>query len=222
MRIRFGDFTFDDDRRQLEKNAEDIHLSPKEFELLKLLIDNRPNALSKAILHSDLWPDTFVSEVSLAALVARLRSALGEQARGGGIIRTIHGFGYAFVGDTSEAAGVSVAACWLTWNNQRIPIGEGTNVIGRSSDVQIPIESDLVSRRHAVLQVSQTEVTIEDLGSKNGTWVRGERLRSPVSLEDGDDILIGTECLTFHNLLMPGRTHSLPGFVPDTARRKNS
>jgi DNA-binding winged helix-turn-helix (wHTH) protein len=222
MRVQFGDFTFDDDRRQLQRGDEDIHLSPKEFELLRLLIADRPNALSKAALHCELWPDTFVSEVSLAALVARLRSALKEPGRGGQFIRTIHGFGYAFVAETSDPSGAVVAACWLTWNSQRIPISEGTNVIGRSSDAQIPIESELVSRRHAALYVTQAEVTIEDLRSKNGTWVRGERLTGPVSLEDGDEILIGRERLTFHNLLTPGRTHSSPGFLPITARGKNA
>jgi DNA-binding winged helix-turn-helix (wHTH) protein len=216
MRVRFGDFTFDDDQRQLRKGADDVHLSPKEFELLQMLIAHRPNALSKAVLHRDLWPATFVSDVSLAALVARLRSALGEPARGGQILRTIHGFGYAFLADASETADDSAAPCWLTWSNQRIPVIEGMNVIGRSSDVHIPIESELVSRRHAMLQVSRTEVTIEDLGSKNGTWVRGERVTGPVTLDDGDEILIGPERLTFHSLLTPGRTatHVSPAFDP--------
>ena len=215
MRVRFGDFTFDDDQHRLQKDAQGVHLSPKEFELLKMLIANRPNAVSKAVLHSELWPATFVSEVSLAALVARLRSALGEPARGGQIIRTIHGFGYAFVADASEAAADSAPACWLTWSNQRIPVGDGANVIGRSSKVHIPIDSESVSRRHAMLHVSRSEFTIEDLGSKNGTWVRGERVTGPVSIDDGDEILIGPERLTFHSLLRPGRTEtqSLPRFV---------
>jgi DNA-binding winged helix-turn-helix (wHTH) protein len=212
MRVRFGDFTFDDDQHQLRKGADDVHLSPKEFELLQLLIARRPSALSKAVLQNDLWPETFVSEVSLAALVARLRSALGEPARGGQILRTIHGFGYAFVADTREAAADDAVSCWLTWSSRRIPIGEGTKVIGRSSDVHIPIDSELVSRRHAALTVSGTSVTIEDLGSKNGTWVRGERLTSPVSLDDGDEIRIGPEVLIFHTLTTPGRTatHTWP------------
>ena len=213
MRVRFGDFTFDEDQHQLLKGAEGIHLSPKEFELLKMLIANRPNAVSKPQLHSELWPATFVTEVSLAALVARVRSALGEPARDGRIIRTIHGFGYAFVAEVSEDVADPAAGCWLTWSNQRIPISCGRKVIGRSSDVHIPIESESVSRRHAVLDVSRTEVTIEDLGSKNGTWVRGERVSGPVALEDGDLIVIGSERLRFHSLLRPGptATHSWPG-----------
>jgi DNA-binding winged helix-turn-helix (wHTH) protein len=220
MRVRFGDFTFDDDQRQLQKGPASIHLSPKEFDLLRLLIENRPNALSKSVLQNQLWPDTFVSEVSLAALVARLRSAMEEPSRDGRIIRTIHGFGYAFVADSSDALSDGASTCWLTWNNQRIPVSDGDNVIGRSADVHIPIESELVSRRHALLHVTRTEVTIEDLGSKNGTFVRGARITGPVSLDDGDEILIGPERLTFHTLLLSGRmaTQSWPGVVPHGER----
>jgi len=67
-----------------------------------------------------------------------------------------------------------------------------------------------------VLHVTRSMVAIEDLGSKNGTWVRGERITGPVSLDDGDEILIGPERLTFHSLLMSGRTttQSTPVFDP--------
>jgi DNA-binding winged helix-turn-helix (wHTH) protein len=207
MRVRFADFTFDDDQHRLLRGTDPLHLSPKEYELLKLLITHRPNALSKADIHNHLWPSTFVSEVSLAAVVARVRSALGEHSRGGQFIRTIHGFGYAFVAETTDTSSTDPgAACWLIWRNQRIPLREGTQVIGRSGDAQIPIEAESVSRRHASLKVTRTTITLEDLGSKNGTWARGERVTEPITLEDGDEILLGPERLTFHSLLRPGRT----------------
>jgi DNA-binding winged helix-turn-helix (wHTH) protein len=205
MRVRFAEFTFDDDQHQLQKGASTLHLSPKEYELLKLLIANRPNAVSKSEIHNRLWPATFVSEVSLAALVARLRSALGESSGGGQFIRTIHGFGYAFGAETSEVL-PSGPAGWLIWRNQRIPLREGTLVIGRSTDAQIPLEAESVSHRHASLKVTRTVVTIEDLGSKNGTWVGGARVTGPVTLDVGDEILLGPERLLFQTLLMPGRT----------------
>ena len=81
MRVRFAGFTLDEGRRQLLEGEADIHLSPKAYELLKVLLEQRPNALSKVELHERLWPSTFVSEVNLAALIAELRAALGEHGR---------------------------------------------------------------------------------------------------------------------------------------------
>src|SRR5215471_2007346 len=96
MRIQFGEHTFDGVRREVRRGAEEIHLSPKGFELLRLLIDARPRALSKDELIDRLWPDAFVSEASLAGLVTEIRRAVREDAREPRHVRTVHGFGYAF------------------------------------------------------------------------------------------------------------------------------
>jgi hypothetical protein len=65
MRLQFDDLTFDADSRQLLSHGKEIRLSPKAFDLLALLIDRRPNAVSKADIRQHLWPGTFVSESSL-------------------------------------------------------------------------------------------------------------------------------------------------------------
>ena len=64
--ITFGPFTLDERARQLCRGVEPIHLSPKAFELLALLVRRRPNAISKTEAHERLWRDTFVSDVNLA------------------------------------------------------------------------------------------------------------------------------------------------------------
>jgi DNA-binding winged helix-turn-helix (wHTH) protein len=66
MRMRFCDCRLDTDARQLFRNAQPVPLSPKAFQLLKLLIEQRPRALSKDELLERVWPDVFVSPVSLA------------------------------------------------------------------------------------------------------------------------------------------------------------
>ena len=97
-------------------------MSPKAYELLKLLLEQRPKALSKAELHERLWPGTFVSEVNLAALVNEVRAALGERGRHGRFIRTVHGFGYAFAheavtdGDDGTAGGPRSPAGARAWS----------------------------------------------------------------------------------------------------------
>src|SRR5262249_5266873 len=73
MGIQFGEHTFDGVGRQVRRGAEETPLRPKGFELLRLLIDARPRALSKDELIDRLWPDAFVSEASLAGLVTEIR-----------------------------------------------------------------------------------------------------------------------------------------------------
>lgn len=215
MRFRFSELTFDPDTRQLLRGREEIHLSPKAFELLKTLIDHRPRALSKNELHQQLWPATFVSEANLASLIAEVREALGDIARQPRFIRTVHRFGYAFSGQTLEERATHVgtdsrvghgphpysgpvAFCWLLKDGKRMPLVPGENVLGRESDGGgIRIESPTVSRRHARISVSKSSASLEDLDSKNGTYLRGESVTTAVALKDGDDIRIGAVVLRF-------------------------
>ena len=78
MVFQFGDFTADDEAHELRRGSQSVHVSPKTFELLILLLRSRPRALSKADLHASVWPRTFVSDASLAMLVAELRAALDD------------------------------------------------------------------------------------------------------------------------------------------------
>ena len=100
--LSFGDFTFDQERRQLLRSGEPVPLETKAYELLALLLSRRPNALSKAQIRDVLWPGTSVSESALARLVTQLRAACGDDAQTPRFIRTVHGFGYAFCGEARE------------------------------------------------------------------------------------------------------------------------
>ena len=104
MSIRFGAFTLCRHSRQLMNNGREIHLTPKAFQLLVTLADDRPNVLSKAMLQQRLWPDTFVAEANLSNLVAEIRKALGDRGRAPQWVRTAHGFGYAFCGEAITLA----------------------------------------------------------------------------------------------------------------------
>jgi DNA-binding winged helix-turn-helix (wHTH) protein len=57
---RFGQFTLDTDQRRLFRGEADVHLTPKAFDLLVLLIDEAPHVVRKGALHQRLWQDTFV------------------------------------------------------------------------------------------------------------------------------------------------------------------
>ncbi len=75
----------------------------------------------------------------------------------------------------------------------RLP-SEGEVVIGRGADLPIVLVEDMVSRKHARLTISSDGMKIEDLGSTNGTFVNGERIKR-IEVRDGDRILIGTSIM---------------------------
>jgi DNA-binding winged helix-turn-helix (wHTH) protein len=205
--LRFGPFTLDLESRQLLRQRFEIHLTPKAFDLLAALIQDRPKVLSKTVLQERLWPATFVAEANLSNLVAEVRAALDDSPRTPAFIRTAHGIGYAFCGDAVEAAGADLAppgpSCWLEWGGQRFPLSIGTYHVGRHPDVEIRLDHASVGRHHARLVVTADGAVLEDFASKNGTFRDGERITAPVQLADGNELRIGSVLLTFHH-----RTHS--------------
>jgi len=202
MRLCFGEFTLDRATRQLLQAGGERHLEPKAFELLDLLLGRRPEALSKSAIRDQLWPNTFVSESNLTDLVAQVRRALGDSPRRPRFIRTVHGFGYAFSGEASEevpATGGRKLSPRVIWERQTIALAAGENVVGRAEDVAVRIDAPGVSRHHARIVVTPGEVTLEDLGSKNGTFLHEQRLGAPAVLHDGDSFRLGRLLLTFRN-----------------------
>jgi DNA-binding winged helix-turn-helix (wHTH) protein len=209
--LSFGAFTLHIDSRQLQQgvDARPVHLSPKAFELLQVLIEARPRAISKRELHERLWPATFVSEATLSSLVAELRAALGDRGRDAHYIRTLHGYGYAFLAPAAPlASSIGNITNWIVSDGREIPLGEGEHLLGRDSDTRIELRSPAVSRHHARIIISGASATLEDLGSKNGTSVRGQTLTSPLQLADGDEIRIGSFVLTFRTISAKGSTET--------------
>ena len=187
MRLRFGAIAFDARLRELTRDGAAVDLSPKAFALLQDLIDRRPEPISHEALYRKLWPDTFVEPGNLHNLVSEIRAALGD--RDHGIIRTVHRVGYAFIAAAQEYEPRSFA---IVIGETEIPLSPGENRIGRGPECAIAIEAPEVSRHHASLFVRDGAVTLHDLGSKNGTCVRGERVTAPVALAAGDEIVIST------------------------------
>ena len=214
MKIRFADCTLDIDTRQLVRGDRDAHLSPKAFELLKLLIENRPRVLSKTELIERVWPGVFVSDASLAKVVSKIRKAIG-QADDTRIIRTVHGCGYAFAAEVADqAAGAEsvraagTGACSLMCGRREFPLGDGEHIVGRDARASIRLDSPKVSRQHARLIVRGARATLVDLGSKNGSYVRGVRVTVPRLLQPGDDLRIGPFALVFRVADEAGSTES--------------
>ncbi|HVO13203.1 MAG TPA: FHA domain-containing protein [Vicinamibacteria bacterium] len=201
MRFVFGEFALDQATRQLLRAGQERHLEPKAFELLELLLIRRPEAVSKSKIQERLWPGTFVTESSLTRLVAQIRRALSDERRRSRFIRTVHGFGYAFSGAASTEPSGNIEstrhAFRVVWEERVISLRQGESVLGRDEDVAVHIDAPGVSRRHARIVVADDQATLEDLGSKNGTYLGDRRLESPALLRDGDNFCLGREPLVF-------------------------
>jgi DNA-binding winged helix-turn-helix (wHTH) protein len=175
MTLRFGDCVFDPDARELTRAGRSVPLSPKAFQLLGLLLAGRPRALAQAALRDQLWPATHVARTSLARLVTEIRQATGDAARAPRYVRNVHGFGYAFCGAVTEedappAAGPElVPGCALVWGERVFLLIEGENLLGRSADCRLPIDS----------------------------FLGGRRLERPERLEDGATVIVGPALLVF-------------------------
>jgi DNA-binding winged helix-turn-helix (wHTH) protein len=204
--VRFGAFTLDIDGRLLRRGEVDVHLTPKAFDLLTVLVQEAPRVLRKAELHQQLWPKTFVSDATLVGLVKELRRALDDRDVTSQLIRTAFGVGYAFCGAiarTGPPTGRGQLAAggrsrWMVAGSRKIPLGEGEHVIGRDPASIVWLDVPGVSRRHARIVIDGDAATIEDLGSKNGTTLRGQALTRPSLLHDGDRIQVGSILVVFH------------------------
>jgi DNA-binding winged helix-turn-helix (wHTH) protein len=214
MRLHFGECVFDPETRALLRRGKTVELSPKAFRLLQALIEKRPRAISKDELQQILWPKTFVSEGNLARLVTEVRHAIDDNAEDPHLLRTVHGFGYAFCGSADEFRdraidGSPKFAHRLFCGPREIALREGVNVFGRDSEVAVFLDHRSVSRHHASITVSGESAVLQDLQSKNGTFLRGNRISVPAQLSDQDDIRIGAVSMIFRSFPVVGSTETV-------------
>ena len=211
--FRFGDFTFDCGSRLLLRGGVAQHLSPKAQQLLRRLLLNRPRAVSRKELYDELWPSTFVCETNLTTVVSELRRVLGDDS-----IRTVHGYGYAFAGEVSTPGRARpLPVAMLLCEQERHLLYDGENRVGRSQSCQIVLTGATVSRHHAVIHIQGGEITIEDLNSRNGTYVNGQRIthaavryQEPIAFGAVQATIVKkiSSTLPFPPAAAPGHSHS--------------
>ncbi|MGZ8853750.1 MAG: winged helix-turn-helix domain-containing protein, partial [Thermoanaerobaculia bacterium] len=199
MSIFFASFELDTDRRLLLEGGQEIHISKKGYELLRVLLERAPKAISKQELHDLIWPETFVSDTTLPGVIAELRNAMSDDAREPRYIRTVHGFGYAFATKPriSSASPAGTRGARLLVHGREMFLNPGENIIGRDPDTTIYVDDLSVSRKHVRIVVSDADAILEDLGSKNGTLHNGAAVKEPVTLRDRDVVTLGSMTIVF-------------------------
>ena len=180
--------SLDDSTIQLELTLMDV---------LVCLAERAGEVLTRQEIVDRVWATEFISDNTLTHAVSELRDALGDEARNPSFIETIHRRGYRLIAEVirveegSSPIRAGPPPLMLQTSEGDYPLVQGLNVIGRSVDSDICINCRKVSRHHAKIIVEGATATIEDLDSKNGTFVNGSRLDSPARLISGDEIWIG-------------------------------
>lgn len=219
MRAAFDNFVFDSELRVLTREGQSIHLTPKAFDLLHLLLEKRPRPVAAAEIMDHLWRGYFVVRGNLANLVLEVRTALGDAARASRYIRTVHRYGYAFCSAANPAPPPGPAPAVgspfrLLMHDGQVSLSEGETTIGRSPDCRVTLPCTTVSRCHARILLVDGRATLEDLQSKNGTFLNGTRIERSTALADGDRIQLGAVPVVFRLFRPQSRTESLIVSVP--------
>jgi len=196
------------------------HLEPKVMEVLVCLAEHASEVVSKELLLRSVWPDTCVTDDVLTRAIFELRRAFSDDARRPRVIQTIPKRGYRLIApvvlDVDRMSGSPTSeaiVCTLTWGEGRVTLTDGTYLLGRDESLPIRVPFPSVSRRHARITIGGGVVTVEDLASKNGTFLRDRRLTTPMLLRNGDTLITGTVRISVH-LSMPSTETAVPAGRP--------
>jgi DNA-binding winged helix-turn-helix (wHTH) protein len=214
MTACFGSFELDSQRRQLSRAGQLLHLTPKSFDLLLLLVEAAPRVVTKAEIHGRLWPAGVVTDATLVGLVKEVRRVLADHSPQAPIIRTAHRVGYALDLPVVHAhAGASRDSHWLVAGERRLALVAGENIIGRDPAAHVWLDHATLSRRHARLTVQGTHAVLQDLGSKNGTSFAGTVLTGAVTLRSGDAFACGQLAFTYRQAGSAAPTATIMGYI---------
>src|SRR5687768_11648768 len=102
MRVAFGAFVLDSGSRELLTSGSTVHLSPKAFDILEILVARRPNVVAKDVLLSEVWGGKIVEEANLAIAVGEIRKALGDDPKNPRLVLTVSRRGYRFAAEARD------------------------------------------------------------------------------------------------------------------------
>jgi DNA-binding winged helix-turn-helix (wHTH) protein len=195
--FHLGDWLVEPTLDRITRDGREVRLRPRATDVLTVLALASGKLVSKRELMDEVWRTEFIGDHALTQVIAELRAALGDDARNPAFIENIPRRGYRLVAAVTPVAESSVAPTGATMpfkletEDGPRSLLQGSNVIGRTDDADIRIDKTEVSRCHATITIQGTTAVIEDLGSKNGTFVNGRQLDGPTTLTNGDEIWIG-------------------------------
>src|SRR5689334_5375836 len=174
------------------------------MEVLILLVRRNGALVGRDEIRAALWGSrVFEHDAAINTAIRKIRHVLEDDADMPRFVETVVGKGYRFVmsmtrGSTgSFAQRTAVSSHSVCRGKHEFFLETGDNFIGRDPAAQICVDHPSVSRRHAKIVLRAGQATLEDLDSRNGTFVNGRRLDAPTELGHGAVIGLGPITLTF-------------------------
>jgi len=223
-RFRFGEFELDVAAFTLRREGIPVRLEKIPMEVLVLLVEHAGALVARNSIHAALWgSDVFLDrDAAINTAMRKIRKALGEDVERPRFVETVVGKGYRFVGpivrETAEPPR-QIAVYRLTRGTHAFALQDGENLIGRDPGVHVFLDHPSVSRRHARISIAAGRVVLEDLNSRNGTWIDGHGITSPTEVHDGAIIGVGPIALTFVSPAGAASTRPMSGRRPPDAGR---
>jgi DNA-binding winged helix-turn-helix (wHTH) protein len=212
--LSFGPFELDVEAFTLRRQGRRVGLEKIPMEVLIVLVQHAGALVDRDVIHAALWgADVFVDrDAAINTAMLKIRRALRDKADRPQFVETVVGKGYRFVAPLSarRAPGQRSRYCVMR-GTQMFTLGTGDNLLGRDPAAEVRIDHPSVSRRHARIAISSRRAVLEDLQSRNGTFVNGRGINSPIELHDGAVIGVGPIILTFVALSGAASTRPMAG-----------
>jgi DNA-binding winged helix-turn-helix (wHTH) protein len=201
----FGAFELDVAAFSLRRGGERLRLEKIPMEVLILLVRCQGALVGREEIRAALWrPRVFVEhDAAINTAIRKVRQVLEDDADMPRFVETVVGKGYRFVAPVtrrstgSSSRGIGMSSHSVFRGKQEFCLETGDNVLGRDPGAQVRVDHPSVSRRHAKIVLRAGRATLEDLDSRNGTFVNGRRLDTPTELGHGTVIGLGPITLTF-------------------------
>jgi DNA-binding winged helix-turn-helix (wHTH) protein len=207
--FRFGEFELDTAVYSLSRAGERIRLEKMPMELLILMVERAGTLLDRREIQASLWgSDVFVEHDSATnTAVRKIRQALGDDADRPRFVETVVGKGYRFIASVEgRTEGGPLPPCCVTRGKHEFMLDHADNLLGRDPSARVCIDHPSVSRRHALISIRGKRVMLEDLESRNGTFLTGRRIDSPTEIHHGAIIGLGPITVTFRMRSSPAST----------------
>ena len=226
-RFRFGAFELDVPAYTLRRGTAAIRLERLPMDVLVLLVEAAGTLVDRDHIREKLWgSETFLEyDAAINTAIRKIRHALGDDADDPRFIETVVGKGYRFIApvehegggtspDHERPAGPSrrgLPIYSVSRGRDEFVLQPGDNLLGRMPTAAVVVDHPSVSRRHASISVRVGCVVIEDLESRNGTFVNGRPVKTPTEISNGAVIGLGPITLKFIVRAAPASTRSMSG-----------
>lgn len=228
--VRFAEFELDLAAYALRKGGERVRLEKMPMEVLIRLVRADGALVERGEIRAALWgSDVFVEhDAAINTAVRKIRQALGDDPEKPRFVETVVGKGYRFVASVEsvqsrgQGQGNAIASARaaerrtfpsysMTRGADEFILETGVTVLGRDPSVGVYVEHPSVSRHHARITIEGDEAVLEDLKSRNGTFLDGRRIDAPTRIHRGAVIGLGAITLTFRVLSAPASTRPVTG-----------